>query len=104
MCRRTCRVADRKLMETTRPPLKTPCAAALRSAPFCSSGGGGIGERDWSSSIRSHQPDQSRTGERWQNVYLFFRWFSVPRIREHSTTEQAVLANDLPAALSFLLI
>lgn len=35
MCRQTCRVADRKLMETMCPLLKTPCAAEKRSAPFC---------------------------------------------------------------------
>lgn len=31
MCRQTCRVAERKLMETMCSLLKTPCAAAQRS-------------------------------------------------------------------------
>lgn len=57
-----------------------------------------IGEGNCSSSVRFHQLDR-RALAGWEFVFPL-----VPRIGEHSTTEQAVLGNDLPTALSFLLI
>lgn len=102
MCRQTCRVADRKLMETMCPLLKTPCAAEKRSAPFCMLMYGwdrGIVAAP-SVSTSWSRPGQTSTGR----MCICFSIGSLCHVSEHSTTEQAVLANDLPAALSFLLI
>lgn len=92
-------------METVYPLLKSPCVAAQHSAPFCM-----LMYRKETVTVAapyvSLQLARSRTDEqeRWQDVYLFFHSFSLPPIGEHSNTELAVLANDLPTALSFLLI
>lgn len=101
-CRQTSRISDRRLMETMRPLFKTPGAGA----PTCSS----ILHIDaWrvekNSSVHFCQAISKQDRQALaESVFVFSIWFSVPHTGVHSTTEQAALANDLPAALSFLLI